>query len=211
MTFEDRLLAELQEEVERRTSSTEALALQAPPARSRPLTGRRFVLAAAACAVAGLALALIPGSPAESPAYAVERNRDGTVTLSVRDVTLDREAQRELAERLDAYGVEVDIQNPPVDHHCASRRGERLGGQMILATARKNGKGFSAAESSAFDSRPLPGNPARWRWSVTVHHGDSVAIENWEASEPSWIKASMAIYAVKGKILPCVPVPVPLP
>ncbi|MGW2046644.1 hypothetical protein ACWCPF_15885 [Streptomyces sp. NPDC001858] len=208
-TFEDRLLAELQREVERRSSSAEELAPQASPARSRSMTGRRLVLAAAACAVAGLALALILGSPADSPAYAVERNKDGTVTLSIRDMTLDREAQRELAERLDAYGVEVDIQNLPADQYCARHRGElRLGVQAFMYQIGKRGEGSSATDSSSSDSRLSDGSG---RWVFTLHRGDTLAFENWDISEHSNITASGIVYAVKGKILPCVPVPAPLP
>ena len=75
-TFEDRLLAELRGEIERREEDSSV-----PAVRRRLFTGRQLALAAVACAVAGLAVVLVPGSPADSPAYAVERHGDGSVTL----------------------------------------------------------------------------------------------------------------------------------
>ncbi|MFF4398079.1 hypothetical protein [Streptomyces sp. NPDC001480] len=82
--FEDRLLTELQAEIERREVARRALdagehtGRTGAPASDRPLfTRRRLALAAGACAVAGLAMVPAPGSPADSPAYAVDRHHDG--------------------------------------------------------------------------------------------------------------------------------------
>jgi hypothetical protein len=103
-TFEDRLLSELQGEIERRESEP------VPAVRRRLLTGRRLALAAGLCAAAGLAVVLSPGTPTQSPAYAVERHDDGTVTLTVKDQNIDVEAQRELARKLSRNGIEMDVQ-----------------------------------------------------------------------------------------------------
>ncbi|MCT9083145.1 hypothetical protein [Streptomyces fulvoviolaceus] len=170
-TFEDRLLAELQGEIERREAT-----VPAPPAGRRLLTGRRLALAAAACAVAGLAVVLVPGSPADSPAYAVERHSDGTVTLTLKDLNPDLDDQRALAERLRSSGINVDIENHDGDHVCQQPRGESLS----------------------------EGEPVRQGdiWKVTLQRGDSVAFENRKDSGGhAWV---LNFYAIKGKVEPCV-------
>lgn len=170
-TFEDRLLAELQGEIERREAD-----FSVPAARRRVFTGRRLALAAAACAVAALAVVLVPGSPADSPAYAVERNDDGSVTLTLKDLEPTLESQRELADRLRPSGIHVDIQNLDAHHVCRQPRGEQL----------PEGKPVHPGEA----------------WRITLHPGDSVAFENHEdTSGTTW---ALAFYAVKGTIEPCV-------
>lgn len=211
-TFEDRLLAELRREVERRSSSAE-LTPEVPSARRRLLTGRRLALAAGVCTAAALAVVLAPGSPAESPAYAVERNADGTVTLSVHDTSLDREAQRELAERLRPYGVEVDIQNLPPGQGCDRPRGERLAGGFLMMELSPAGGTERLAEVSSGPSRtgtvPEPGASSDpFNWTVILHPGDSVGIENYEVSQPTESSRRLSvgtIYAFKGKLPPCMP------
>ncbi|MFJ2233593.1 hypothetical protein [Streptomyces sp. NPDC087859] len=170
-TFEDRLLAELQGEIERREAD-----FPVPAARPRVFTGRRLALAAAACAVAALAVVLVPGSPADSPAYAVEHNGDGSVTLTLKDLEPTVESQRELAERLRPSGIHVDIQNLDAHHVCGRPRGEQL----------PEGKPVHPGEA----------------WRITLRRGDSVAFENHEITHgKTW---AVAFYAVKGTIEPCV-------
>ncbi|MGW0419485.1 hypothetical protein [Streptomyces sp. NPDC003015] len=173
MTYEDRLLGELQDEIVRREADPSV------PAARRPLfTGRRLSVAAAACVVAGLAVVLLPGSPAGAPAYAMERHDDGSVTLTFKDLGPRAQAQRELAERLRPSGVHVDIQNLDSTHACRKPRGgERL----------PEGK------------PPRPGEI----WSVTLHRGDTVAFENYKDSSGQTL--ALKFYAVKGAIGPCVP------
>lgn len=158
-TFEDRLLAELQGEIVRREADPSV------PAARRPLfTGRRLAVAAAACAVAALAVVLIPGSPTDSPAYAVERHDDGSVTLTIKDLVPRAEVQRELAERLRTSGIHVDIQNLDGTHVCRQPRGERLPEDRSKA------------------------------WSVTLHRGDSLAFENHQdTAGKTWALALYAV------------------
>lgn len=174
-TFEDRLLAGLQGEIERREVEGREPA-PVPPAGRRLFTGRRLALAVGACAVAGLAVVLVPGSPADSPAYAVERHGDGSVPLTLRDLNPDIDAQRELAERLRASGIHVDIENLDGDHVCRQPRGERL----------------------------PEGEPVRQEdiWKVTLQRGDSVAFENQQDTGGHvWV---LSFHAIKGKAEPCV-------
>ena len=167
-TFEDRLPAELQGEIERREAGP------VPGARRRLVTGRRLTLATAACAVAALAVVLVPGSPADSPAYAVERHGDGSVTLTMRDLKPDSDTQRELAERLRASGVHVDIQNHDSEHLCEQPRGKSI----------------------------PPDDRGGSSWKITLHRGDSVAFENGQDTGGKvW---ALSFYAIKGKLEPCV-------
>ncbi|MES5819605.1 hypothetical protein [Streptomyces sp. RG80] len=191
-TFEDRLLAELRGEIERREAVPTSVVM-APPAlvtpdlapadlasavRRRLSTGRRLALAAGVCAVAGLATVLVPGSPADAPAYAVERNDDGSVTLTLEDLAPTLESQRELAERLRPSRVHVDIANLDDDHLCRQPRGEQLP-----------------------ESRPVhPGEG----WRITLRPGDTVAFENHRTGDGGK-ETALAFYAVKGAIKPCVP------
>lgn len=126
--------------------------------------------------MAGLAVVLVPGSPADSPAYAVERHSDGSVTLTLKDLNPDIDDQHALAERLRSSGINVDIQNHDGDHACRQPRGESL----------------------------TEGQPVRQGdlWKVTLQRGDSVAFENQkDAGGHVWV---LNFYAIKGKAEPCV-------
>ncbi|GAA3820677.1 hypothetical protein ACFS5L_04270 [Streptomyces phyllanthi] len=121
-TFEDRLLGELKREIELREAEAEVGAgagaeVEAgaeaegevrSPARRR-FTPRRIAVAMAACAAAWLATVVVPGSPADSPAYAAELLADGSVSLTVKD-RIGIEAQRELAEQVCPWGIQVELE-----------------------------------------------------------------------------------------------------
>lgn len=201
-TFEDRLLAELRGEIERREEDSSV-----PAVRRRLFTGRQLALAAAACAVAGLAVVLVPGSPA----YAVERHGDGNVTLTLNDLTPNPVAQRELTERLRENGIDVDIQNLDSTHKCKRPRGESiLGNDDVIPSP--------AAESEAKASEP-PNTPKQARnpadaWKITLHRGDTLAFENnllQDSKSPGSVVRAVTFYAVKGAIEPCVQVERPNP
>ncbi|WP_049569808.1 hypothetical protein [Streptomyces sp. SBT349] len=113
-TFEDRLLTELKEEV-RRASAADP---RPEPARARPRfaafrspsrSPRRLALVGTAALAAGAALVVLPGG-AESAAYAVEQEDDGTVTLTLLTPDEVDEATRlDIVEDLGDMGVEVDL------------------------------------------------------------------------------------------------------
>ena len=114
-TFEDRLLDELKREIELREA--DAGSGEAGPGsveadtsvrrRYAPLvTPRRIAVVAATCAAAWLAMVAVPGSPADSTAYAVERHAATAASRSpsrTRASALD--AQRELAGKVRPWGI----------------------------------------------------------------------------------------------------------
>jgi hypothetical protein len=87
--FEDRLLSDLMR------SHGAALAQAARPAPRRSMP-RPVWIAGSAAAVAGAAIAGMSAFGGVPPAYAVTRNADGTVTVSVRDVRAVDPANAEL-------------------------------------------------------------------------------------------------------------------
>ncbi|MFB7931319.1 hypothetical protein ACFC4C_19670 [Streptomyces sp. NPDC056039] len=213
-TFEDRLLAELQREVEVRGAGGPAGAVTGPTeavtgpagavaARRSPfaavLTGRRLALAAGACAVTGLVLVLVPGSPGESPAYAVERHGDGSVTLTLTEIEIGPDAQRRLAERLRAEGIHVTIDNLSFGQSCKQPRGQVLDSSVVRAFI-----GDKPYEGGSVPAEPT--DPAFHRnWQVTLRPGDSVGMENTSRKDGQPGRSSEAFYAFKGKIAPCEP------
>ena len=175
-TFEDRLLVELRGEIERRE------AVPVPAVRRRLFTGRRLVLAAATCAAAGLAVVLAPGTPAESPAYAVERHADGTVTLTVKDQDIDVEAQRELARKLSPNGIETDVQILRPGYVCK-------GDPVIWARTPRG------------DRAPLL--VLQWNRKITLHRGNVLVFVNRNDRE---LPYRVYVYPTEADVEPCVPV-----
>ncbi|WP_406475179.1 hypothetical protein [Streptomyces sp. NBC_01615] len=211
-TFEDRLLSDLQREIElREVGAAEAAADDAPARVPRLVTPPRIALAAAACAAAALAVVLVPGSPADSTAYAVERHGDGSVTLTLKDLSLGRDAQRELAERLGANGIHVDIQDLD-GTHCEQPRGESLRGNFDVLPSTK-ARDSKPPQNAKKAERELSSPASRMgTWKITLHRGDTLAFENYGfGSGKSSNVSAMTFYAVKGTIKPCVPVELPDP
>ncbi|WP_328749101.1 hypothetical protein OHT57_27060 [Streptomyces sp. NBC_00285] len=192
-TFEDRLLAELREEIERRQAVPE----RAPTARRRllrgpermgsvlkgsVLTSRRLALAVAACVVAGLGVVLAPGTPAGAPAYALERHDDGTVTLTVKDQDIDVDAQRELARKLRQNGIETDVQ--------ILRPGYACKGDPVLWGIDVRG-----------ERTPL--FVFQWTRKITLRRGNVLVFVNLNAwTEPYRVY----VYPTEADVEPCVPV-----
>ncbi|MFH8368197.1 hypothetical protein [Streptomyces sp. NPDC018031] len=149
--FEDRLLAELTCEVERRAAE-----------RPEPVPVRRTVArrgagwGLAACGAAAAVVVALPGSPGASPAYAVEKNADGTITVSIEDVSLSEAEQRELADELRAAGVAAHISAPPVGKVCDEARGKHLGDSLMLQGAPEASETADAPAGEAGSGRSTP-------------------------------------------------------
>ncbi|CAM5726343.1 hypothetical protein AB0N50_13105 [Streptomyces pharetrae] len=190
-TFEDRLLAELHREIDRRASGTsDPTATPAPVPGRRPtaLTAPRLGIVALVCAAVAGAWVLMPGSPAESPAYAVEPHPDGSVTVTVNDISLGGGLQDGLAERLKEQGIHVAVDEVPNGHECTRPRGKTIRGHFD----RSGGEG------------PI--------WTIDLRRGDSLAFEKIGQRQPDGsIQRVVSFYGVRGRIAPCDPVPAPEP
>ncbi|MFJ2263521.1 hypothetical protein ACIOKD_35365 [Streptomyces sp. NPDC087844] len=181
MTFEDRLLNELQRELALRTEYSPV----AEPASRRTITTRRALVALAACVVAAGGAVALPASTGGAQAYAVERHEDGSVTVSMEEILLSRDEKEELTERLRAEGINVSVDNPRSGYVCARPRGEMYQPRWSL--------------TSSGDPSVIP------KHKYTLRPGDSLVFEEPEPAGRTSPAAS--VYAVKGAVEPCAEVP----
>lgn len=199
-TFEDRLLDGLKSEIQLReagaggTGSAEIGTGEGKEKASvrrliTPLTPRRIAVVAAACAAAWLAAVAMPGSPADSKAYAVERHGDGSVTLTVKDQSISVAAQRELAQKVRPWGIQVTIDVLAPGYVC-----ERSKVTPLVAV---DGQG-----------NRVPVIPIQAGWDMTLRRGNVLAFEN---SRGSSRPRAVEYYATKSEAKPCVPLKVALP
>ena len=155
----------------------------------RLVTPRRIAVAAAACAVAGLAAVVLPGSPADSMAYAVERHGDGSVTLTVKDQVIGIDAQRELARQLRPNGIQVTVDVLAPGYICERSKPDQFwavneqGVRVPILTSQRN-------------------------WGVTLRRGNVLVFENTKGDTKSYRAHA---YATKGEVKPCVPVKSAIP
>ncbi|MFD5231211.1 hypothetical protein ACFWJ5_22260 [Streptomyces qaidamensis] len=147
-TFEDRLLGELKKEVELRGAGADTG--RATASVRRRFAPRRIAVLVAACAAAWAATVVVPGSPADSSAFAVERHDNGSVELTVKQ-GFGIDDQLELAERVRPWGIRVDVVAP--EDVCSSWDIPRA---MVLTAE---------------------GDPIR-AWPVTLRRGSTLVIEN---------------------------------
>lgn len=223
-SFEDRLLRELQREIELREAGAgsggagmdigetgvdigdagmgSGDADTADPSvrrRDAPLvTPRRVALAAATCAVAGLALVVVPGTPADSVAYAVEPHGDGRVTLTLQVERIDLDAQYELARELRANGIVVDVELLPPGYTC------KPWGRAAALRLVSVGKDDIVSEPVHAWTVPV---------RVTLSRGNVLVFENSEGSaEPQAVHAyeidryTLDSSTTEAESEPCVPV-----
>jgi len=123
-SFEDRLLAELREVVESRPApAREPSARRTPPRRVGLTLG-----AGAALAAVGAAAVVLAGGGSDTPAYAVERQDDGTVTVDINNL---RDADG-LERKLRAAGVPAEVDYTPEDKTCRSPRGKPADGPHTM-------------------------------------------------------------------------------
>ncbi|MEV6103102.1 hypothetical protein AB0M28_00085 [Streptomyces sp. NPDC051940] len=168
-TFEDRLLGELKREIELREPAP-------APARRRIVTVPRLALAAGMATAAAVAAVMVPGAPGTSQAFAVEKNPDGSVTVTVDDLTLSASRQKELAERLRAEGVRVSIDSLALDEACERPRGEQIQPERMEGPD----------------------------WRITLDRGDTLAIENNVRADGAY--QASTLYGIEGKAEACNPV-----
>ncbi|MFD5481378.1 hypothetical protein [Streptomyces hawaiiensis] len=148
-TFEDRLLGELTKEIELRGAGADTG--RATATARRRFAPRRTAMLVAACAAAWAATMGVPGSPADSSAFAVERHDDGSVELTVTKHDFGIDDQLELAERVRPWGIRVDV--VAREDVCSSGDIPRA---MVLTAE---------------------GDPIR-AWPVTLRRGSTLVIDN---------------------------------
>ncbi|MCC9709095.1 hypothetical protein E4N62_29920 [Streptomyces sp. MNU76] len=177
-TFEDRLLDELQREIALRAEDVPV------PVIRRRITPRRAFVALAACVAAAGVVTALPSSTGGSQAYAVERNGDGSVTVTMKEIILSGDDKRELAERLRDEGVHVSVDRPRGGFVCVQPRGEMYSPRWS----------FEGTGDVTVD-RPYVLRP-----------GDTLVFEDPEPVKGS-VSPAGSMYAVKGKADPCREVP----
>ncbi|MEU3889800.1 hypothetical protein [Streptomyces sp. NPDC029041] len=151
-TFEDRLLGELKREIALRGAGPGADDVGGATASvRRRFAPRRIAVVVAACAAAWAATVVVPGSPADSGAFAAERRDDGSVELMVRTNGFGIDDQLELAERVRPWGIRVDVVAPA--DMCSSWDIPRV--KVLTAE----------------------GDPVR-AWPITLRRGSTLVIEN---------------------------------
>ncbi|MEW2404238.1 hypothetical protein [Streptomyces sp. NPDC046862] len=182
-TFEDRLLGELQREIQLR---------EAGAGGGRPKVGasvRRFAIVAAACAVAWVAAVVVPGSPTGASAYAVEPVGDGRVKLTFEDQNISVGAQRELAEKVRPWGIHVTVDVLALGYVC-----ERSKVAPIAAVDVQGNR--------------VPIVPIQISWDITLRRGNVLAFENTRGSSQP---RAVELYATRSEAKPCIPMKVALP
>ncbi|OPG06664.1 hypothetical protein B1R27_16295 [Streptomyces sp. GKU 895] len=186
-TFEDRLLAELRREIGLRADEGTAEAAPTSVERRRfrartAFTGPRLALVALACAAVAGAAVLMPGSPAESPAYAVVSHADGTVTVTMNEFGLGGTMPDALVKRLEANGIRVVVDKLPNGYECTENRGEWVRGRPDA----------DGGPSRVFDLR----------------RGDTLAVVEMGQRQPdgSFLPVSSLSF-LRGEAGPCNPVP----
>ncbi|ANS68793.1 hypothetical protein SLINC_6569 [Streptomyces lincolnensis] len=179
-TFEDRLLDELKKEIGRHERKASVRPLFAP---------RRIAVVAAACAAAWLGTVAVPGSPADSTAFAVEPRDDGSIMLTVKAQTISVGAQRELRTKVSAWGIHVTIDLLAPGYVC-----ERSKVTPLVGVDQQGNR--------------VPIIPLKAGWDVALRPGNVLAFENTRgASRPRAVE----VYKTRAEAEPCVPVKVTLP
>ena len=185
--FEDRLLAELRELVANRPGPAAAVR---PAGRRRRPTRLVVGSVAATAGVAGLVLAAT-WSDQVTPAFAVDRQPDGSVTVTVKRLSDAQGLERQLR----AAGIPAVVNYAPEGKGCR--------GPGTPARVRGLGPVHAGVAGSA-----APGQPATFHLSrKMVPAGETLVMTARGANGP----ASVGVAVVKGRVSSCTPVDVGAP
>ncbi|RCG31308.1 hypothetical protein DQ384_11370 [Sphaerisporangium album] len=160
-TFEDKLLSELKAQMAVRPSGEHI------PARRR--TGRRLLMAAGVVGVAAAAVVAVPWATGSgSPAYAVTKNADGSVTLTLREFRAPETVERDLA----ATGVRADIAYMPLGKRCDVSRYRPLAEDQANMPTKEEMESDDPAKRATvlqkLENRPS-GKAVRLRDDITIY------------------------------------------
>ncbi|NGO07093.1 hypothetical protein G5C60_05350 [Streptomyces sp. HC44] len=152
---------------------------------------KRFALGLAAAAIAAGVIVAVPNGT-QTPAYAVEKNPDGTLTVSLRDLDWwgDPEQFEKLARKIRAAGFTAIVDKVPAGKRCQRDRGEHL-------KQEKFGDG-------------------KWDYRYVMTHADTYLVEeNLAGPKPKGSDMRPAGFFkqtfIKGPAKPCDPVSHPQP
>jgi hypothetical protein len=181
-TFEDRLLAELRTVVAERPAPAVTGATRRAPRVPRA----RLALAGGAVAAAAVAALATTGGGGATPAYAVVRNLDGSVTVQVKSL---RDAAG-LEQKLRAAGIPAVVDYAPPGKTCRQPRGRRTRSRQPFSM------GVRVGESVTFT---LPRG--------AVRRGQTLVLTSSAGSAVT----SMGAEIVDGPVSPCQLVDAPAP
>lgn len=199
--FEERLLAELKDTVRTRALGTAPSPASVSPGTTGPIrhretwrTRRGALLAGTAAAAVAVAGGIaVPALLGGSPAYAVDRGSDGTLTVQIREL---RDAAG-LQAKLRSLGLNAVVDYLPAGQHCRQPR-------ATLAPAGTRSVLVSMAMSSRDNLTTFRLDPR------AVKPGQTVILETTSGSVPGSPGAgSVGVMAtvVEGPVQPCVLVP----
>lgn len=191
MSFEERLLMELKEEINARGE------------RRRRTTVRRLF---AGLAVAGVAAATAVAVPlltgAERPAYAVEKETDGTIMVTINEF---RDADK-LEADLAGMGVIADVSYLPRNKECRHPRGRIVDDAGQGPGAYRETVAFKAARP---DGRGIRIDP------TYIKKGQTLLMEVAENGEPTagvktpqWLWRFTGL-VIQGPVAPCTQIDTP--
>jgi len=93
-----------------------------------PLGGRRLAIGGALVGVAAAVGFAVPGLVgADAPAYALTKNRDGSINLQIYEFRDPDQVERDLAE----LGVRADVTYLPLGKRCGNHRGRPVPGDEV--------------------------------------------------------------------------------
>lgn len=191
--FKEKLLVALKDDI----ASREAVPAAAPRSHRR----RWFAGGLATAALAGIAVFGVP-MLGEAPAYAVDREPDGSIKIEFNLDTFDRDGVEGFERKLRFFGVNAEVDWLDNGQACASPRGDEVahtsgdGPPYWPAPLWESEPGEGADENPFWRIRPeylQPGQTLVWELEV-YQDGDSGAIAH-------------TIRVVNGPVPPCQIVP----
>jgi len=177
-TFQENLLVAMREEVETR---------EARPVRSHR---RKWTVAAAATAMAaGVGVVGVP-MLGEAPAYAVDREPDGSIRVHVTEA-VDRADLDALEAKLRFFGLSAEVDWLGNGQDCAEPRADYVGDPDL-------------GPGALFQS--LPGEDDGWDWLIHPEYIASGQTLVWEvqvARGDEWAVIKSDVRVAEGSVAPC--------
>ncbi|MFF0726964.1 hypothetical protein [Streptomyces sp. NPDC004134] len=191
--FEERLLGELKQVVAERAAEEAAVARPEPVAVRAPRPRRRMwagLTASVGVAAAGAAAVVALPAMGGSAAYAVEKNDDGSVSVTVEKY----EDADGLERELEKHGVSAEVDYVRAGMWCQDDRGEGVDRYGLFEHAPEQ----EAGGGMTFTLRPSEFRP-----------GDHVVIVTSVSGSGDEITKQIGWQVVNGPVQPCNPAPIP--